>query len=961
ISSGFCPPPAPTVCASTPDANPGNNTSLATSNLVVSNSQLAITKMVTASTPAVTPPAPAGAVVPGTYLTYQIKVTNNGPSDVANVRVTDVLPTTLQAGINRYTGVKYVSAVQTSGFGTTFTCLQPQGINPSQNPNGNGGTLQCTAPAMSSNPTNNQNMATIDVVVFIDPATKVDLVNNARIDATVTNFNTPVFATTTLTTPVGPTSDLKLTKTHTPDPVVAGNNLVYTVTLTNDGPSAAQMVNLVDTLPAFQALQPNGIDILQTPDATGAPAFTCTPAADASTDPRATPSSITCTAAELPPNKKADGTANAAGTVTFKFTVKQSALSPQPTPTTYVNCVTATSMSFDPTAANNTNVCDTVNVIFNADVAAAKVDTPDPVIAGNLLTYTITAGNSGVSAALNFMISDPLPAGTVFISAVASAGATLTTPAVGANGTVKATWAGLTPVGTSRMLTIVVRVCPDFQQNYLAAGLQMCQPNLTNTATASSDTPDAVLTNNVATATTTVQAQSDLSITKTGAATADFSTSMANSIITYTLNFANAGPSNAAGVVVTDVLPKGFVVSGTPTSTVAGTTFTIVTTAGVTTVTANVGVLGAANQCGATPSPVSGTITIRAVVPIKHPITTVTNTATISTTNCLPDPNLANNTATATTAITEPGIVGQSFPAASEVSDQKAGSILFYPFYTSDAANPSAQNTRITLTNISGKEQVCVHLFAVDGSSCSVLDTFVCLTPNQTASLLVSDFDPGASGYLMALTVDCVTGLPRAYNCLIGDAFIKMSAGFAANVGAEAVSALMPFPAGTDQSATRVTLAFDGMSYNRLPRQLAVDSVPSPNDGNSTLFVLNRISGNFVTTGDAIGSIAGQLFDDAETALSFTASLSSCQYRKTLDNTFPRTFNPFTRFIASGRTGWMKFAGADDIALLGLTVNLHNNPRGATGGFSQGQNMHKLKLTDAARIIVPIYPPTCGF
>ncbi len=1002
ITSGLCPNTVgatfpPIACLGTADPNTANNTTLATQTLVINSSNLTISKIVqsavtSASNPNQTGPigpatAPNGAaltgtaVLPGTYLTYRVTITNNGPSDVSNLRLTDLLPSGLETPPGRVLGAKYISVTPVGvPSGVTFTCAAPTGINPSNNPQGNGGSLACTAPLLSANAPNNT--AAVDIVVFIDPATKANLVNAATIDATLNNFNRPVSGTTTLTTPVAATSDLALTKTHVNaagvlnGPVIAGTDFEYQVTITNNGPSAAQMVSLVDTIPAFQALKQRNqlgtlvsdIVIETTPDGNGNSNFTCVPLASAFVDPRAVTSTITCTAAELPPNKKPDGTVNPAGTVLFRIRMRQSSLTPQPVPTVYNNCVTATSMSTDPIPANNTNVCHPVDIIFRADLAGVKIDTPDPVIAGTNLTYTITASNNGASAALNFMISDQLPAGTVFLSAVASPGATLTTPAVNANGIVKATWnalggtpGGLTDVGIVRTLMIIVRVCPDFQQNFLAAGLQMCQPNLTNTAVISSDTPATTANLNPlnATAVTTVQAQADLSIVKTAPASAPFSTTMGNSIVTYTLNFANAGPSNAAGVVVTDVLPKGFVVDGTPTSTVAGTTFVITTTAGVTTVTGNVGVLGAVNQCSATPAPVSGTITIRAIVPIKHPIATVTNTSTISTTNCLPDPNLANNTSSAMTAITEPGVIGQSFPAASQVSDQKAGSILFYPFYTSDAANPNSQNTRISLTNVSSKEQVTVHLFAVDGSSCSVLDTFVCLTPNQTASLLVSDFDPGASGYLMALVVDSVTGLPRAFNCLIGDEYFKMATGYQANVGAEAVSALMPFPAGTDTSATQATLAFDGMSYNLLPRQLAISNFPSPNDGNATLFILNRISGNYITTGDAIGGIAGQVFDDSEIGLSFTANLSSCQYRKVLDSTFPRTFNPFPRFISSGRSGWMKFAGAGDIALLGLTVNLHDNPRGATGGFSQGRNMHKLTLTDKARIIVPVYLPSC--
>ncbi|MEK7833281.1 MAG: hypothetical protein AAB401_19480, partial [Acidobacteriota bacterium] len=965
IASGLCPngagpvpPPFPPVsCAGTPDSNPANNTTVPTQNVVIASSNLSVTKIVqsavtSASNPnqtgpigPATPPngtATTGtAVLPGTYLTYRVTLTNNGPSDVSNIRLTDVLPSGLETPPGRVLGVKYISVNPVLPSGATFTCAPPAGVNPNNNPQGNGGSLVCTAPLLSANAPNN--VAAIDITVFIDPATKASQVNTATFDATINNFNRPVSGTTTLTTPVAATSDLALTKTHTNaagvlgGTVTAGTDFEYQVRITNNGPSAAQMVNLIDTLPAFQALKQRAqpgppplvpdIVIEAVPDGNGAPVFICTPAADAITDDRPTPSSITCTAAELPPNKKPDGTVNPAGTVTLRFRMHQASMTTQPAPTSYQNCVTATSMSTDPVPANNTNVCDTVNIDFRADLSGTKTATPDPVIAGNLLTYTITANNAGPSAAFNEMITDPLPLGTVFISAVASPGATLMTPAVGANGIVKATWdaaggtpGGLTDHGVVRTLTIVVRVCPDFQQIRNLTDAQMCVPNMTDTATISSDTVDPNPANNTASFTSTVQAQSDLSISKEDAPDpAIYSTSGSPSNVTYTLTFANAGPSNANGVTIVDVLPKGFTVVGTPTSTVPGTTFTITEAGGITTVLANLGVLGAANQCQLT-RPTSGTIVIVARIPIKHPSITVTNTATIASTNCLAETGtlavqtnplsgnpaiivpgtgmLANNRAFADTEIVPPGTTpGKAYKALSEVSDQKEGSILFYPIYTSDATSGNVQNTRISITNTSGTEQATVHLFAVDGASCAILDAFICLTPNQTSSFLTSDFDPGNTGYMVAVAVEDDTGLPRAFNELIGDSYVKFASGHQANLAAESIAASMMFPAGIDTTSPTATLRFDGMNYNRLPRILGADSIGSTADGNSTMMIINRVGGNFATTGATIGNLTGLLFDDTEASFSFTANLGVCQYRTILSNTFPRTPNTFNRVI----------------------------------------------------------------
>ncbi|MEK7832118.1 MAG: hypothetical protein AAB401_13580, partial [Acidobacteriota bacterium] len=1023
ITSGLCPnagpapPPYPPVaCGATTDPNTSNNTTLPTQTVVIASSNLSISKIVqsavtSASNPnqtgpigPATPPNGAAvtgtAVLPGTALTYRITLTNNGPSDVSNIRLTDVLPSGLETPPGRVLGVKYLQVSPVLPSGATFTCSAPTGINIVNNPQGNGGSLVCTAPLLSANAPNN--VAAIDVTVFIDPATKASLVNTATFDATINNINRPVSGTTVLTTPVAATSDLALTKTHTNaagvvgGPVTAGTSFIYTVTATNNGPSAAQMFNLVDTLPAFQKVtnievgRLDGNGLFVTPnakDGNGNPNVICT-ALPAVGSPGNT-TSVTCTASELPPNRNPDGTVNPAGTIVFRLTVTQDPFTPQPLPTVYQNCVTATSMSTDPNPANNTNICDPVNIAFSADLSGTKVDVPDPVIAGNLLTYTITANNAGPSAALNLRITDPLPLGTVFISAVASPGATLTTPAVGANGVVTAIWnaaggtpGGLTGPGVVRTLTIVVRVCPDFQQILSLTDAQMCVPNLTDTATISSDTTDPNPGNNTASATTIVQAQSNLSISKADAPDpAVYSTSGTPSNITYTLTFANAGPSNANGVTIVDVLPKGFTVVGTPTSTVPGTTFTITEVSGITTVVANLGVLGAANQCQLT-RPTSGTIVIVARIPIKHPSITVTNTATIASTNCLAETGtlatqtnplsgnpaiivpgtgmLANNRAFADTQIVPPGTTpGKAYPALSEVSDQKEGSILFYPIYTSEATNGNVQNTRISNTNTSGTEKVTVHLFAVDGASCSILDAFLCLTPNQTSSFLASDFDPGNTGYLMAVAVEDNTGLPRAFNELIGDEYVKFSSGHAANLAAESIAASMMFPAGLDATNTTATLRFDGMNYNRLPRVLAASNIGSTADSNSTMMIIDRVGGNFTTSGALIGNITGLLWDDAENQYSFTANLSSCQYRKVLDNSFPRTFTPFNRVLPAGRTGWMKFWAVNDSALFGAQINFNPTTNANSGAFNQGHNLHHLTLTDTATIVIPLFIPSC--
>src|SRR5436853_4046781 len=183
----------------------------------------------------------------------------------------------------------------------------------------------------------------------------------------------------------------------------------------------------------------------------------------------------------------------------------------------------------------------------------------------------------------------------------------------------------------------------------------------------------------------------------------------------------------------------------------------------------------------------------------------------------------------------DPGLV---YPPTSVVSDQKQGSVLIYNIYTSGATSGNSQNTRINITNTSTSSGAAVHLFFVDGTSCAIADSFICLTATQTATFLASDVDPGVTGYVVAIASDG-NGCPLAFNWLIGDEYVKFTSGHAANLGAEAFAALFfgTLP-GCDANSTTATVNFNGVvgaGYNLAPRVLADDHVPSRADGNDTL------------------------------------------------------------------------------------------------------------------------------
>ncbi|MEN3334722.1 MAG: uncharacterized protein V7641_4087 [Blastocatellia bacterium] len=90
------------------------------------------------------------------------------------------------------------------------------------------------------------------------------------------------------------------------------------------------------------------------------------------------------------------------------------------------------------------------------DLSLTKVGTPDAVITGGQVTYTITAKNNGTSAAPEVLVSDPIGFGTRFVSVTTTQG-TCTPPSLGDRGTVVCRLGEL-PAGAAARITLIARV-----------------------------------------------------------------------------------------------------------------------------------------------------------------------------------------------------------------------------------------------------------------------------------------------------------------------------------------------------------------------------------------------------------------------------------------------------------------------------------------------------------------------
>jgi len=196
------------------------------------------------------------------------------------------------------------------------------------------------------------------------------------------------------------------------------------------------------------------------------------------------------------------------------------------------NTAASTADTADPVGTNNDgtalNAIVVTAVTPQSDVAVLKSG-PSGAIAASSFTYTITVTNAGPSTATNVVASDVLPGNVSFVSA--SAGGTLSA------GTV--TWPAIASLanGGATSFTLTVKAP--------ASG------SITNTASVSVGTPDPNLANNTSgSVVTTVGAVADVAVINDGPTNAFTDTNF-----TYTITVTNGGPSTAASVVVTDLLP----------------------------------------------------------------------------------------------------------------------------------------------------------------------------------------------------------------------------------------------------------------------------------------------------------------------------------------------------------------------------------------------------------------------
>jgi len=218
----------------------------------------------------------------------------------------------------------------------------------------------------------------------------------------------------TLVTPVASAADVGLTMSGSPDPVVLGSNVTYTIGLVNYGPGAAAGVAVTNIFPAG-ALFVDAAPSVGTVSTNGAGLL----------------------AWEVGPMAK-----DSVASMTFTIQPTRSGI--------------ATNSAFVETSSADLNPDDdaaevlTTVIAQSADLAMGLFSSPNPMILGQDLTYSLVVSNLGPGSATGVSVIDVLPPEATFLSASPSNyvlnGATLTFTNLGVVGN-----------GGQILATIVVR------------------------------------------------------------------------------------------------------------------------------------------------------------------------------------------------------------------------------------------------------------------------------------------------------------------------------------------------------------------------------------------------------------------------------------------------------------------------------------------------------------------------
>lgn len=557
-------------------------------------------------------------VIAGEILTYTLEVVNDNaayPNPSNTVVLTDNLDTLITTNVGP-TGEGYIDEVIINGGAVTCGTVA----------SGSGRQLTCTFPTV---PVCVQGSTCPLVTIRVRPggdggnrANTANVISNGTPDPDHSN------ETATVNNTVDPRADIVTSKTVTPGSVPAGQSLTYVVATTNNGPSQAAGVVMTDTLP---------LDVTFISATPSSGVCATTPGANVTTT--GGNRTVSC----------ALGAINNGAQQTVTIVVSPNTASRG---TTITNNATASTTTIETNYPNNASSVDAVISNPSLDLVLNKTESVDPVAVGDSTVYTITVTNSGPSAAENVVITDTLPpAGLSFQSVTNTFGSCPTTPALNAVGGTLECNLGYIATNSVRSITVTM--------NGVSKGVH------NNTASVTSNETllgfEAAGNNSVIEA-TSVRTKVDLEVTSKVATPAAVSLRDNFNFVIRVTNKLGPNLAEADNTLVSDTLPAGMELTGTPTVSIPGGSTAVITgntctgIAGGTSFTCNLGQFS------------GNLVTDTAFVDINVPVQlvsvtsmpqTFTNTATISTSS--KDINAVNNSNSGNVSVNSSSIAGRVF------------------------------------------------------------------------------------------------------------------------------------------------------------------------------------------------------------------------------------------------------------------------------------------------------------
>jgi large repetitive protein len=453
---------------STPNNNNANEDDQSSISVTPQRADLSLTKTVDNATPN-----------PNDIVTFTLNLRNAGPGAATNIAVTDLLPS----------GATFVGSSPSQGAYNNTTGIWSVGVVGS----GSSASLQIGA--------------RITGVGTITNTAEVTAADQPDPDSTPNN-KVPGEDDQSTVTVVVQQADLSLAKTVTKANPQVGENVTFTITLSNGGPNRATNVAIRDELPS-------GMTYISSTASTGS--------YDNLTSVWNVPAIENGTKATLQITAKAVGTAATTNTAEV---IASDQRDPDSTPNNNVS-----------TEDDQASLTVTPQI---ADLSLTKTANPVRPVANQQVTFTITVTNAGPSDATGVTVKDDVPAGMTFVSATANVGSYDRTNGVWTVGKVSRS-------GTATLTLVAKTDTADEKTNAaeITASDQYDPDSQPNNQNADEDDQASV----------TISPQvADLSLTKA----TDRDAPNVGDNVTFTITLNNAGPDAATGVKVKDVLPAGF-------------------------------------------------------------------------------------------------------------------------------------------------------------------------------------------------------------------------------------------------------------------------------------------------------------------------------------------------------------------------------------------------------------------